>query len=210
MYNDTVTNWCQEWNILLAPTKTQVLAISKKPIDKRQAYQTINGHKIIASDQVTFLGVILDSKLTMKKYHEKMMTEAKRRVNMFTKITGTPLHPRASTEVSLAVLRSMIVPVFSYAPTVSCLRTTGQFREQDNLIKKGARMALHCPKTTGGDYVAREAKLKDPKEHCLGVAKRYVMDQARSTSVRELVDTHIKSRFRHWKRLTPLDIILPT
>ena len=103
--------------------------------------------KVKASESVKFLGMKIDQKLTMKEHHKKQMSDAKRRIALFSAITGSNRKPRANSDICMKIFKSMIEPMFYYGTTVTCLKTKGMFKEQDDILRKGAKLAIHCPRS---------------------------------------------------------------
>ena len=118
------------------------------------------------------------------------MSELRRRTKLFSYITGTQQRPRADTETALKIFHAMILPVTLYAPTVTCLRTKRQFEEQDVVLRKAARLAIHAPATTLNDYTAERANLQPSQDRTVRLAKNYVMDEKRSKTVTELLSNY--------------------
>lgn len=209
-YNNLLIEWCEKWCILLSPQKTQLIVFCKKdPPNKSALYQIINGEKIKPTDQVRFLGMELDQKLTLRDDHKKRMTEAKRRTALFAAITGTSQKPRASSDISLKILHAMIEPLFYYAPTVSCVKGKGMFKDQDTILRKAAKLAIHCPRSVRNEYVVEKANLEESQVKTVEMARSYVLNPIRSQSVQNLVTNYSQSRSNKYKLKTPLDIILP-
>lgn len=208
-YDNKLISWCNKWNILLCPSKTQLIVFYKKePKNLNKVYIKVKGEKVKPSKTVTFLGVQLDERLTLKQHHKKQMTDAKRRMALFAAITGSHRKPRANSEISIKILKSMIEPLFYYAPTTMCLKTKGMFKDQDTLLRKCARLAMHCPPTVRNEYIEEIAKLKNSKQRTHQLAIQYITDTNRSDAVKKLVQKHQTSRTIKYKRKSPLDILM--
>lgn len=208
-YNNELTKWCRQWKILLSPRKTQMIAFyNKRPQNAACLTQNINGNVIKCSEEVTFLGVILDPKLQMRKHHQKLIKSAKRKTRLFAGITGTQSKPRASSDLCEKILKSMIVPTFYYAPTATCIRKDNLFKQQDDIILRAGRLAIHAPKTTAGRYVKEQLNLDSSKDRTVKLAKDYVMNPERSPTVRKLIDEHYLKTTVSRRIKSPLDVIL--
>lgn len=208
-YNDSLVKWCKKWRITLSPAKSQLITISKKDVQNVNAiYQRIDGHLIKPTETVEFLGVILDKRLNLRSQHERTMKELKRRRKLFGGITGSVLNPKANTEICLQILKSMIIPVTSYAPTVTCTKTDAMFAEQDKEIRMSARLAIHAPFNTRSAYVQREADLEPSKDVTCRIGKTYVTSDERSISVKKYIQDFRKRNIRPWKTRTPLTVLL--
>ena len=185
--NNRLIGWCKIWRIKLSPSKTQFIIFHRKHVRKRDLFIKIDGFDVRPSENVEFLGVILDSKLTLKKHQEKINTELKRRTGVLCQIAGTQYKPRANSELSLKIFQSIIVPVTTYAASATCIRQDNYFRQQDDLIRKAAKIALHAPDSARNEYVEREAKLVKSKLLTLKLAKNYLWDEKRSKPVKDTI-----------------------
>lgn len=193
-FNDSIVEWCSRWKIRLSSAKTQVIGFGQsKSLQKEDIYQTIEGKVVTHQDQATFLGIIFDSNMNWRSHSTMIKTRLKQRIGMFAGITGSVNHPRASNEISLAILKSMIEPIMYYAPSVLCARTAKFFDKQDQLIAQGARLALHVPKTIGRPYVQNRAGIIQSKTRTLQLAKKYLSDDKRSCSVKETFQNSIRN-----------------
>ena len=98
--------------------------------------------------------------------------------------------PRADTDTSLQILRAMIVPVTAYAPTITCLLSKRQCEEQDKLLRKAARLAIHGPKTLRNDYVQKMAATENVSNRNHRLAEKYLNNPNRPESIKSLVQDY--------------------
>ena len=207
-YNNKLIKWCKTWRIMLSHKKTKFVGFYRKNIkDPNKICQNIDNHKILMTDQVEFLGIILDKRLTLKYHHQKIMTELRRRTGIFASITGTNIKPRADSEISMKIFESMILPVAYYSTAVTCLRTDRQFTEQDAQIRKAARLALHAPKSVRSAYVEEKARLANSKSRTAKLANSYILKEERSPSVKSRIAGIVQPALNPCV-ISPLDIIL--
>ena len=206
-------NWCNEWRITLSPRKTQVIAFYRKSIkSKDPIYQTILGQKIVGKSNVEFLGVLFDRQMTFRNHHQKIMKELKKRRKMFAAITGTNHSPRASTDISLKIFKSMILPItLISAATVSCLISPRKLQEQDCELRKAARLAIHAPQSTRNDYVLQTANLRSTEKMLQNIGSKYLTNPARSKEVKSLVQNHKRVmnnsvKTPHWIFFCDIDV----
>ena len=206
-YNNRLMNWCEKWRMKLSPVKTKLITFHRKRLyNKKSVTQRIGQHTIKSEKETTFLGVTLDKNLNFKSHHKKIMKELQRRVKMFSGITGSQHKPRANTETSLQIFKSMIVPITTYAPTITCILTTRQFQEQDTQLRKAARLAIHAPSTVRNEYVEHTAHLLPSKSRIIQLAKNYISNPDRCASIKEMVISYTLNQNHDTK--TPLDVIL--
>ena len=70
---DTVSNWCDAWQLMLSPTKCCSISLSNGP----HHVFTINGTPLPQSPDITDLGVLIDQSLDFSSHIEAMVKKAK-------------------------------------------------------------------------------------------------------------------------------------
>lgn len=194
-FNDSISKWCKRWKIKLSTEKTQVIGFTRdKGLDTDQVYQVIDGTRINHQEKVTFLGISLDSNMSWRSQSSSLQTRLKQRIGVFASITGSVNFPRASNEVSIAILKAMIEPLVYYAPVVLCARSKFMFEQQDKLLAQAGRLALHIPKTISRKYVQDKTNISPSQERTLKLAVQYLSDPKRSSSVKAAFKQAVKQK----------------
>jgi hypothetical protein len=187
-YNNQIANWCNKWRILLAPNKTQFIIFSRKTTPLTARYtQTINGTVIKAQSTATFLGITFDEQLKLHAHHQKTITQLKQRTALFNKITGSNRKPNLNSNLCTQILKSMIIPLIYYAPTIQCIKKRTYFELQDKIILAAARRAIHAPSTISRHYVMALLNIKPSLERTLELGKQYITHINRSTTIKEFI-----------------------
>ena len=186
-YCPVMVEWCRMCKILLSASKTQVIAFRKDRADPGPIYIMLDGERIESSNEATFLGVVLDPQLTLVKHHAKITKELRRRLGMLRGIAGSPLKPRAPSDMCSQIVRSMIEPVCTYAASVTVVRKEHMFREQDLYLTRAYRVALHGPKTLSSQYVRAQVGLGDTRDTTIRLARDYVFSPERSGSFQRVL-----------------------
>ena len=81
-------------------------------------------------------------------------------------------------------------------------------RQQDAVLRKAARLALHCPPSVRNDYIHEIAKLEPSEKKTLRLANQYLCNNNRCESVKALIQRHQCKQIHKYKRKTLLDIIM--
>lgn len=208
-FNNRLVSWSKRWRIKFSAAKTKVIKFHRKRLKRgKRPGQTIDGRRILAEDETEFLGLTLDRKLTFKKQDQKIMKELKRKVKMFSSITGTNTKPRAPTSITSQIFNAMIIPTTTYGTTATCIRTDSSFAKQDIQLRKAARLAIHAPYSVRNDYLEREIGLMSSKERTTRLAKNYILSQDRCTSIKDQVRAFLENGHSAKMITTPLGKIL--
>ena len=214
VYTDMVVEWCRKWKILLSSPKTQLIAFSQDRIDSGLAKQRIGNELITGGPSATFLGVVLDRQLSLGMHHAKITLQLRRRVGLLRAITGSQCRPRAPSDIGVQIVRSMIEPLCTYAASVTILRSDAMFREQDKLLTRAYKLALHAPQHVSSAYINSQVGLTSSKGTATRLARDYIFSPKRSESFQQIRDglhqRELAKRSRKAKHQTPLGILKPT
>lgn len=199
LYNNEIIQWCSKWKIKLAEAKTQLIAFTKPTkLKKSSVYQYIGETRVEHSDTVTFLGVTMDTDMSWRTHSDQLNKRLKQRVQLFAGITGSRNRPKAGTEISLKIFKSMIEPLIYYAPAALCARPKKYFDKQDELLARAARLALHIPFSISRKYTTENAKLEESLPKTLRLAKNYMTNEKRACSTKKFFnDRIVKSKKKY-------------
>ena len=83
-------NFCEEWKLTINTTKTVYSIFSLSPtVSKEKPVITIQGNQIQKEENPTYLGVTLDSSLTLREQMNKVKKKAKGRLKLVKKLAST-------------------------------------------------------------------------------------------------------------------------
>jgi len=196
-YTNKLARWCTKWKLKLATEKTQLIAFRRKgsKIPRNCMAQIINGETISCKTEAKFLGILLDEFLSMNKHFEEIKTNLQRRVSLFFKITGPHHNPHCPSDLNLKILKSMIIPVITYAPVATALFTRKQFSNLDKIIRKGIRTALYLKQSISNKYLYDTSRISDNYGFLLfKQARKYLQHDNRSPEIKALLEKLTNTR----------------
>ena len=83
-------NFCQEWKLTINTTKTVYTIFSLSPkVSQEKPVIEIQGKALQKEENPTYLGVVLDPKLTLNEQMKKVETKAKNRLKLVKKLAST-------------------------------------------------------------------------------------------------------------------------
>lgn len=221
-FNNQLALWCTKWKLILSPEKTQLIAFQNSKRERksnrksltRKATQIINNKIITAKPTAKFLGVTLDENLKLTHHYKQIKTALQNRINIFTKITGSISKPHCPSDLNLRILKTMIIPVILYAPVVTALFTRNMFKNLDTIIRKGARKAMFCNRSTSNIYIYNKSQIDKSYGFTLFKhARNYLTHQNRAPEVKEQIKslerTKYERNFRKLKAPSLYDVIFP-
>ena len=139
---ERITNWCNKWNMSVAPDKTEVIRVSPKGLQNNTRLKIMmNGTFLKEVPKKKVLGVTIDQDLSFK-YHiqekAKAGFKAFRGLEVFTEdFKG------CCQSVFMRLYRALVVPLFDYAAAVlvfaqdECVREFGKVQRTAMLKASG-------------------------------------------------------------------------
>lgn len=105
---DEIKQWCDLWGYKISVAKTQAILFTDKA--KPEVHLTFNKVPLKIVDQVKFLGLIFDSKLTWADHIQYIVDKCKGRMNLLRCISGLSWGPSKDTlcHIYKALIRSRI------------------------------------------------------------------------------------------------------
>jgi ribonuclease HI len=179
-----IWRWCKAEGLNISPSKTTLVPFTRKrSLDLKPI--SLNGSNLTLSDQVKYLGVILDKKLNWASHAKAIKDKAIRNLMTCKSLLGRRwgLKPKMMRWLYLSVIRPMI----TYAAYVWWPRTE-QTTAQAELTKI---QRIACLAVTGATRsaptIALEAMLDLPPLHS------YIMREAASAAFRDPKRTQLRS-----------------
>lgn len=138
-----VVSWCEETGLAINPSKTELVLFTKKRITRGLILPKVNGTTLKLSDEVKFLGVKLDSKLS---WTPNVNTRCQKAIGILwqcRRIVGRTWGLTPS--ISMWLYTSVIRPILGYAVVVWWARTElASIQKQLNRVQR-----LACVMVTG-------------------------------------------------------------
>lgn len=160
-----VQKFFSSWKIKINSSKTELIVFSKSRVmkDKLKHFRPeINGATLDWSDVVTYLGVDLDSSLTMRAHIDRTISKANGVIKslfcIFKRNSAASLHTK------LTIYKAYIRPILTYAGTLIDNSAKTHFSRLQVMENKCLRMALSKPYGTRNSSLHEQAKLPTIKE----------------------------------------------
>ena len=190
-HHNKIEKWSDKWRSAFNAVKTKLLPIQKRKrfIDPGEVNLIVKGERVEASDEVTNLGVKMDTQLKMHHHFKYVLKRAKQRVNRLKAVAGTIDNPRAPPEITLKVYNSMVRPIMEYAPTACIMFTDKQFETLENLRIKAHKIAYGTPLWTNNKLTKDHMDNNTPKVRIENLCIKYINSDKRTTRMKRLIKT---------------------
>ena len=183
--------WCGKNGLQFSPEKSCAIVFTRKRYERAQLVPlTIEGAPIEYKNEVKYLGITLDHKLTWKAHIAKTIIKAKRTLMRVRNVTGMYWGLRPS--MASWLYRGMIRPVITYGCQlwVRCTEAA-TVRQKLKSLQRMALMSLgffrHSTPTAGLEVITNTSPLD---LHC---RKEAAAAYIRTTHTRRLTDNEMKT-----------------
>ena len=124
---DKIDEWSRKNGCIFSPTKSAVVTFSKNNRMRQASELRIAGAIIPRLDSFQFLGIVLDSRLSMVKHIAHIKAKCSKRLNLFRCIAGTEYG--ADRKTLLHLYKALVLPIIEYGSVVYA-------GASDNTLKK--------------------------------------------------------------------------
>ena len=143
---DRIDHWSKKNGFIFSPTKSAVVTFTKNNRMREASDLHISGHVVPRLDSFKFLGVVLDSRLTMVKHVEHIKAKCSKRLNLFRCIAGTEYG--ADRKTLLHLYKTLVLPIIEYGAVIYAGASDNTLKKLDVIQNSFLRIALGVMKTS--------------------------------------------------------------
>lgn len=171
-----VQRWCLAEQLTVNPAKTSIVAFTRKRNLGRLRAPSLFRERVPFRDEVKYLGVILDKKLTWNSQMDRVTSRAKKNLQTCKRVVGSTWGVRP--KMVMWIYSMVVKPMVSYASVVWWPKVTQATARQ----KLDSLQRMACLSVTGAMASAPTAALNAILD--LPPLWAYIMGQARMSSYR--------------------------
>ena len=138
--------WSMKNGCIFSPTKSAVMVFSKHNTMLDVPALSLSGNVIPSVSSFKFLGIVLDSRLSMTKHVQHIKSKCARRMNLFRCIAGTDFG--ADRQTLLQLYKTLVLPVIEYGSVVYAGGSESTLKKLDTIQNAFLRIATGAMKTT--------------------------------------------------------------
>ena len=143
---DCLEEWSRKNGCIFSPTKSAVVTFSKNSRMRHASELRIAGDIIPRLESFKFLGIVLDSRLSMVKHIEHIKAKCSKRLNLFRCIAGTDYG--ADRKTLLYLYKALVLPIIEYGAVVYAGASDNTLKKLDTIQNCFIRIALGVMKTS--------------------------------------------------------------
>jgi hypothetical protein len=202
-----VETWCCKWRVVLSPSKTQLIVFSRTPSHHITVPRIkLFGERLTKLEEVTFLGLTMNKRLTWQSHIEQLIQKAWPRINAMRRIAALqkPHHP----ETLLMIYNSFVRPLFEHAAVAFCNTANTHWQKLERVQNAALRAILKQPAYVPCDILRDAVPIPCLKSHLMESAyNRFVQMIDNSPLVQDLYEEH-RNAIPKEAHKSPLETIL--
>jgi hypothetical protein len=206
---NSIGDWCDQWLIKLNPEKTQIIVFNKKAKkEPPQLKLSLNGHPLLASKTVKFLGLTFDQKLNFQKHTAIQDKRCRQRMGALRSVSGPNFGPPPI--VLERAYTAYIRPVLEYGAVAWTSQISPKTWSKIEIIQRRAlKLAHRLPMWTPTVQVYEKSKVEPLKPRILNLARSYLQKSLKfNSSVRNYCEKYQNYDFGSDSHQTPLGLLL--
>ena len=208
---DKIEKWSSNNGLEFSAEKSALMIFTKNPGNKASTLPKLNGIPIPQVSQFKFLGVVLDSRLTMKHHIAHIQAKCKKRMNLFRCLTSTPAGADRST--LLRLYKALVLPIIEYGSVMYAGGSPSHLMKLEVIQNGFLRLALGVMKTSPVISLQVEAHIPPLYIRRMDLSMRYYTkiklfpEHAAHTAVTVLPRLHFGYLGRCEKRCSPFIVL---
>ena len=147
------TKLCQN-KLKLNVTKTKVMIITNKKIDRSNINIYINGTRLDIENEIKYLGVVIDDKLNFEKNINNVCKKVGQKVNVMNRLRN-----ELNFNQKLTLYKAIIEPHFNYCASILFISNVTDLNRLQILQNKCLRQILRANNYTESQFMLRELNL---------------------------------------------------
>lgn len=168
----------KKWKIRLNETKTQAIFFTNRRTRQLPTRKfKIGTSEIDWSNEVKYLGVVLDKKLTFRSHIQYALTKAQIAIRILYSLLNR--RSKLDTRNKLLLFKVGIRPIFTYASPILHDVAKTHLQKLQICHNKVIKMALDLPRYTSTNYIHDLANIEKTREFMQKLRQKFVNQQQR-------------------------------
>ena len=190
----TVEKWSVDHGLEFSAQKSALMIFTKHRRIAPASLPKLNNIDIPLVPHFKFLGVVLDSRLTMSQHVKHIQNKCKRRLNLFRCLTSSPVGADRST--LLRLYKALVLPVIEYGSVLYAGGSTPNLLKLEAIQNTFLRIALGVMRTSPINSLQVEADIMPLHIRRMDLTMRYFAkiklypDHAASNAITTLPRLH--------------------
>ena len=141
-----IEHWSKKNGFIFSPTKSAVVTFSKNNRMRQAPHLRLSGNIIPRLNSFKFLGIVLDSRLSMVKHIEHIKAKCSKRLNLFRCIASTEYGADRTTLLHL--YKALVLPIIEYGAIIYAGASDNTLKKLETIQNSFVRISLGVMKTS--------------------------------------------------------------
>ena len=167
----TIDKWSSDNGLEFSAEKSALMVFTRRPQTEVSFLPKLNGVTIPQVHHFKFLGVVLDSRLSMNHHVKHIQAKCKKRLNLFRCLTSTPAGADRSTLLKL--YKALVLPIIEYGSIMYAGGNPSCLVKLEACQNHFVRLALGAMKTSPIQSLLVEANITPLSIRRMDLSMRY-------------------------------------
>ena len=145
--SDKLESWTVENHMRIQPDKVCWMLVTLRHVDRLQLSLSYAQEKVRQEKEVTYLGVVIDCRLSMLSHITNNLNKAKKALGVVRYAAGQNVQLKSLVNL----VRATVVSRLEYALHVCCPVSKSQFNRMDKLLNQALRIISGAAQKTSGE-----------------------------------------------------------
>ena len=206
---DSLSEWCNKWKIKLNPSKTQV-GLFTNSNNTKEITLNIGRVPLTVSNEIKFLGLTFDRKLTWRHHIDNVRHRMWLRINAIKAISGRNLGMQSKTLIHL--YKMWIRPIALYGAPAYYSAAKTHINKIQVIQNSALRIALRRTRRTHTEDLHQEGSLTPLKAEAVRSSHRFIEKKVDDSLIQRLLIEHrIMLDYDRYRKArpskTPIDLL---
>ena len=199
---DSLSEWCNKWKIKLNPSKTQVGLFTNSNTATKDIILKLGRVPLTVSNEIKFLGLNFDRKLTWKHHIDNIRHRTLLRINAIKAISGRNLVMQSKTLIHLYKMRIRPIALYGAPAYYSAAKT--HLNKIQVIQNSALRIALRRNRRSHIADLHEEGCLIPVKAEAVRSSHRFMEKKVDDSLIQRLLIEHrLMLSYDRYKRARP-------
>ncbi|GBO07200.1 RNA-directed DNA polymerase from mobile element jockey [Araneus ventricosus] len=168
---ECIEYWCTKWRVAINTDKTKAILFRKGHSRKVLKTLSFMEEDLPWENQVKYLGLILDSKLSFRQHAKYNSDKFWNKVHMIIPLIGR--HSPLSLNNKVLLFKQILRPILTYSAPIWCITAKTHRRKIQILQNKILRIMTNAPWFVRNDVIHKDLKIELIEDHVKNLSRKF-------------------------------------
>ncbi|GBN76411.1 RNA-directed DNA polymerase from mobile element jockey [Araneus ventricosus] len=168
---DSIEYWCTKWRVAINTDKTKAILFPMGHSSKALKTLSFMEEDLPWENQVKYLGLILDSKLSFRQHAKYNSDKFWNKVHLIIPLIGR--HSPLSLNNKVLLFKQILRPILTYSAPILCI-TANTHKTKNNILQnKILRIVTNAPSFERNDAIHKNVKIEMIEDHVKNISRKF-------------------------------------